>query len=130
MKKYSKIILLGDINLFTVNWPDTSTSNTIHGNFIETFSDINFEQLITKPTHIGGRILDLLLTTAPEIISDIFVRDKDVVCTSDHFAIEFLININIGRKKSSKRKLFNFKKPNWDDLNNKLRLVNWNAILR
>ena len=89
MKKYSKIILIGDINLNQVNWPDVSTSNSIQSNFLDTFSDINFEQLIKSPTHSDGRILDLLLTTAPEIISDIFVSDVNEVCKSDHFAIKF-----------------------------------------
>ena len=45
-------------------------------------------------------------------------------------AIEFLLDVKISRKKATKRKLFNFKKANWDTLNDKLRQVNWNHLLK
>ena len=77
---------------------------------METFNELNLNQLINKPTHNKDGILDMLLTNSPEIISNIDIKGENEVCKSDHFGIEFLLNVNISRKKPTKRKVFNFKK--------------------
>ena len=128
-KKFSKIILIGDLNLNEISWPDNSTSNELESNFLDTFNDLNFDQLILHPTHVKGNILDLLLTSCPELISDIRVLNENEICKSDHFAIEFSLDIKLNRKKSVKRKIFNFKKANWDSLNDNLKHINWNYLL-
>ena len=129
-KKFSKIILIGDLNLDEVSWSDNSSSNELQSDFIDTFDDLNFDQLIQGPTHIKGKTLDVLLTSCPELISDISIKEENVFCKSDHFAIEFSLNVKINRKKSAKRKIFNFKKANWDKLNDNLRHINWNHLLK
>ena len=107
-KKYSNIILIGDINLNQVTWALTGNiTSKIQGEFLETFDDLNFDQLIETPTHKEGKILELLLTNSPQIISNIVVKSCDEVCKSDHFAIEFILDKNISRKKPVKRKVFN-----------------------
>ena len=103
-KKYSKIILIGDLNLNKVSWPENSSTSNIQEKFLDTFNDLNFDQLINKPTHYKGNILDVILTNAPQIISDIDVKRRYEICTSDHFGIEFTLDINISRKKTSEKK--------------------------
>ena len=71
-----------------------------------------------------------MLTNSPELISNININDENEICKSDHFGIEFLLDINIRRKKPVKRKIFNFKKANRDKLNNSLNKVKWNDILK
>ena len=83
-----------------------------------------------KPTHIGGKILDLVLTNCPEIISNFDIKDENEKCKSDHFPIEFMLDINVSRKKATKRKVFNFKKANSDGLNNSLRQVKWDHYIK
>ena len=61
-KKYSKIVLIGDLNLNKVSWPEGITTNSLQEKFLDTFNDLNFDQLIDKPTHNKGKTLDLLLT--------------------------------------------------------------------
>ena len=129
-KKINKVVLTGDLNLNQVSWQDNSTTSKLQNKFIQTFNDLNLEQLINQPTHKNGNILDILLTNSPEIISDIEVTEENEICKSDHFGILFFVDIKVSRKKSRKRKIFNFKKAKWDDLNNKLRHVNWNHILK
>ena len=129
-KKYSKIILIGDLNLNKVCWSDNTTSVNIQEKFLNTFDDLNLDQLIDAPTHIKGNTLDILLTNSTNLISNIFVQGKNEICDSTHFGIEFDININISRKKAQKRKIFNFKKANWDKLNDSLKRVKWNGILK
>ena len=75
-KKHCKIILIGDLNLNKVLWPSSTTSCKLQQLFLDTFSDLNFDQLVEKPTHVNGKILDVLLTNSPEIISNIDIRMK------------------------------------------------------
>ena len=98
-KKFSKIILIGDLNLDEISWSENSSSNELQRDFIDTFDDLNFDQLIQGPTHIKGKTLDVLLTSCPELISDISIKEENVFCKSDHFAIEFSLNVKINRKK-------------------------------
>ena len=129
--KYSNMILIGDINLNQVTWPLAGNiNNRIQAEFLETFDDLNFDQLIETPTHKDDKTLDLLLTNSPQIISNIVVKSCNEVCKSDHFAIEFLLDKNISRKKPVKRKVFNFKKVNWSSLNDSLRYFKWNSFLK
>ena len=129
-RKYNKIVLIGDLNLNKVSWPGGTTSSGIQNAFLDTFDDVNLDQLIDKPTHINGKTLDLLLTNSPQIISKVDVKPIGEFCKSDHSAIDFLLDINISRKKPQKRKIFNFKKANWGKLNDSLRYVKWNLLLK
>ena len=72
----------------------------------------------------------MLLTNSPEIISNIDIKGENEICKSDHFGIEFLVDVNISRKKPQKRKIYNFKKANWDNLNESLRQINCNCLLK
>ena len=56
-KKYSKIIFIGDLNLNKVSWSNQISSCKIQQSFLDTFNDLNFDQLVEKPTHINGGIL-------------------------------------------------------------------------
>ena len=58
-------------------------------------------------------------------MSNIKILNKNNVCSSDHFAIEFNLNVKVKRKKFPKRKIFNFKKAKWDKLNEDLNSINW-----
>ena len=129
-KKYTKIVLIGDLNLNQVNWTDKVTRISLQEKFLDTFNDLNFDQLIDKSTHIRGNILDVLLTNSPQIISNINILGRNEICTSDHFAIDFMLDVNISRKKPQKRKIFNFKKANWEKLNCSLRKLNWHHLLK
>ncbi len=52
-----------------------------------------------------------------------------MMCNSDHFPITFKVKVNLQHKKMPKRKIFNFKRANWDGLNRDLCGVNWDAEL-
>ena len=112
MKKFGKLVLIGDLNLNEISWKENSSSNALQNDFLGTFSDLNFDQLIVTPIHINGKILDVLLTPCPDLISNISVKEENEICKSDHMAINFLLDVKMSRKKATKRKLFNFKKAN------------------
>ena len=122
-------IFMGDINLSKTTWPTGNSCCTTEKLFIDLFQDINFEQLITCPTHKDGKTLDLLLTNNQSIISDLDVNSPDTPCTSDHMSIQFKLNLKTKRLKSTKRKIYNMKKADFKSINSELRNVPWEFIL-
>ena len=128
-KKYSKFLLIGDINLPTVNWKEQNSTSSLENKFINTFNDVGFEQLIHLPTHNLGNTLDLLLTTCPHLIENINIDPVPICGKSHHSTITFKFNKKLFLRKSKRRKLYNFKKANWKSLNDELSRINWKEII-
>ena len=130
-KKFNKHVIVGDFNLSKVAWPvvEYSTISSIERSFVESFSEFGLSQCVLLPSHEKGKTLDLLLTNYPGLINNLNVLKHNSICKSDHFPITFDLKINIKLKKSIKRKIYNFKRANWDALNHELRHVEWDAML-
>ena len=128
-KKFVKVFFIGDLNLSNVNWPSLASTSAIEQNFLNTFSNLGMVQLISQPTHKFGNMLDVLYTNSEQSIGKLNILDIDSIVNSDHTPITFDINFNIKKKKPVKRKIYNFKRANWEDLNQDLREINWNAHL-
>ena len=125
----NNIVIVGDFNMRDTDWNTHHSPNSTEVLFLNTFSDLGFTQLIDSPTHIKGNLLDILVTNKPQIISDQIVNDNFLPCKSDHFPVSFCIKSNVRRKKAPKREIFNYKRANWNELNNELRFTNWNNLL-
>ena len=80
------------------------------------------------PTHLRGNILYLLLTTSANAIDSI-VLDENSMYKSDHYLISFYLKLKVKRKNSTKRKCFDFKRANWENINTELSRFQWNSIL-
>ena len=128
-KKFRAHIILGDFNLSNTTWPIGNSLVELETQFVDLFNDLGLVQVIDKPTHDGGRILDLLLTNVVGFLSNIRVLDKDEICPSDHRGIIFSLKLKV-RTKISKRKMFNYKKAKWDSLNNDLKSFRWDQHLK
>ena len=77
-KKIDRHLLMGDLNLNNVTWPEGETSCSVQNSFIEfLIRDLGHTQMIDKPTHCAGNILDLLFTNVPHIINDLKVMDHN-----------------------------------------------------
>ena len=129
-KKPPKVFVVGDFNLSRVSWTAMSSPASIEQAFVDSFNELGLKQLIENPTHIKDNILDILLTNHETAINNVSILDHDSVCKSDHFPIQFDIRCNVKRKTSTKRKCYNFKRANWDDLNSDLLQVNWNELFK
>ena len=69
-KKYSKLILVGDINLQGIkDWSNPISECAIEKKYIELFQDLGLRNLINQPTHELGNILYILLTNQPGLIT-------------------------------------------------------------
>ena len=129
-KRIDKHILIGDINLNQVEWPEGVTTCALQNKFVEFLTnDLGHTQLIHDPTHRAGNTLDLLFTNIPDIVKNITILDRDATCLSDHFGITFNIEFTVGRKKGPKKKVYNYNKANWKDLNYDLKHIDWDSCV-
>ena len=128
-KKLKKFLLVGDFNLRNANWEINSNANNIEQMFLEEFLRLGLVQCITSPTHHKGKILDILLTNSENHLSNISIISDQQFCKSDHFGISFDVKFKIKRKRPRKIKSFNFKRANWDILNEELKSINWVSVL-
>ena len=129
-KKLNKHVLIGDFNFPEIKWPDPLTSVDLHKKFLDFLMvDLAHSQLITESTHKSGNTLDLLFTNIPEIIKNISVLGRNEACLSDHSGITFEIKIDVSLKKTVKRKVFNYSKANWKDLNFDLKRIDWVTLI-
>ena len=119
------IIIAGDLNFPKINWEDYSSPDSVDQLFLDTFSNLELEQLINVPTHSRGNILDLLLTDKPSFISGIKISDISLPCKSDHFCVSFQIKCKFKRLKIPKREVYNYKKADWAAINSGLNSIDW-----
>ncbi|XP_003738763.1 uncharacterized protein LOC100904743, partial [Galendromus occidentalis] len=87
----SSLIVVGDFNLPHISWPNPSidTSHSRENLFVKCCYENNLAQLVIQPTHKDGAILDLLLTTDPDIVSDLLVTTAPVI--TDHLSLRFSV---------------------------------------
>ena len=130
MKCVNKHILVGDINLNNTSWPDGTSTCGIDNKFLGMFNDLGFDQLVNGPTHEDGKTLDLVLCNSNNIITNLNILPQNYICKSDHNGITLDINLKVKRKKCPKRKIYNFKKANWNKLNEDLKNVPWGDYLK
>ena len=124
--------MIGDFKLSSISWPlsvNQGTSNPIEKHFVESFTDKGLDQCITEPTHIKGRTLDLLLTNNQSFISNLQILEKYYICESDNFPITFDLKTSFKLKPMPKRKIYNFKKANWQGMNHTLEQIPWEQVL-
>ena len=126
----SNLVILGDLNLGNINWNTLECNNDLDQSFIELFDNLGLTQLVKHPTHNKGNILDLVLTNRPNDITNLTILDENFICKSDHKPIKFDINAKVSRKKNPKREIYNFKRANWEALNEDLSNVNWTCLLQ
>ena len=114
-------IFIGDFNLPGIDWSsgaatggDTSLVNTLQENL--------FSQLVDFPTHIKGNCLDLIVTNVPEKIDNICEVGR--LGRSDHSMIQFSLRI-APKLVSSRRKMVNWKRANWDRIRKGLEDTIW-----
>ena len=126
--KYSKIHLIGDLNLSTVlDWDNPHATCSLEQKYIELFQNLDLVPQIYTSTHREGKTLDQLLTSQPHLVSDLQVLPNEL-CHSDHSTVLFKLKIWVPRKKVPRVRIFNYKKANWDALNKELCSINWKTL--
>ena len=96
--------------------------HSIHNDLAKLFKDHFMWQMVDFPTR-GNNILDFIVTTIPEKVSNVIGFDD--ILSTDHKLISFELNLRIPRKPKIKRVVYNFKKADLDGLNETLRHTPW-----
>ena len=108
--------MLGDFNTPDVNW-DTVTSTITNSDYLCDFViDHNMFQQVNKPTHIHGNILDLVITSDPELITDLVVHPHTTYpLQSDHSIVTFSIHAVVHHYKCREVSwlAYDFNKADW-----------------
>ena len=98
-------------------------------NFQDSFHELGIKQLINCSTHNEDKVFDLLLTNNSSLVRNIKVLDNEVLCKSDHYTISFSVACKVNHLRSSKRKIYNYKRNNWDQLNSDIGQVDWRQTI-
>ena len=93
-----RVVLAGDFNLPDICWEDglgcilTSPAYgyEINNLFFDILNDFALEQQVKEPTR-STHILDLVLSSQPQLISDVSV----IPSMSDHEAVKFQLNLSV-----------------------------------
>ena len=105
-----RLILLGDFNLPDIDWTKNSVREgsghkAAHLSFLNLMAEFDMNQHILESTHVKGNTLDLLLSSHPDTILNSQVIEPGV---SDHFLIDFSVNIkkSVNRPEGKKINLY------------------------
>ena len=113
-----------------INWTIPSTDyNESHECFLNFCTDNFLTQVIENPTHKNGNILDLLICNhfgLDRIISHSTTFPLTDTC--DHNLISFNVKIESQIVDNPKVASYNFKKADFENINNYLSNINWTSL--
>ena len=118
--------------------PSPSCSNKLLQVLNDFSNSLNLNQIIRKPTHKEGNVLDFLLTNNSESIYNYHClptlwSDHFIVSISSHFVLETTTNHEnspkIMNSPFDNLNFYDYSKINWQELNNKLDNVDWKSLL-
>ena len=88
-------VVIGDYNLSTANWTTNTATDKHHANYLALFEAKGFEQIITEPTHVAGKTLDLVYAGHHCADKLSYVVDRNMKITEkDHFPIKIKYKLN------------------------------------
>ena len=112
------LLIVGDFNVPDVNWSMLTGLSDFYSMLCDLVFVSNLTQLVNQPTLLQGNILDLVLTTLPNLVCNISVDQSCCRSHSDHYLVSFNA---AGGSRDSKRPLredFNFSKADLPGLEN------------
>ena len=136
LSKYNKVCIMGDFNYPKLKWDGTDLINleddieSKEEKFIESLRDAFLIQNVKNPTrnreHQKANILDLILTSDDELISEI--EHRDPLGKSDHQVLTFDMMINSEDDVTTYRHKFNLPKGNYNTMRKEVSNFDWNQL--
>jgi hypothetical protein len=94
-----RTFVIGDLNLPTIDWEKGEARGAGPELVLDACNDKFMEQLVQFETHLRSNCLDLILTNAPDMVSD--VKNEGRLGSSDHYMISAKISANLKRCNST-----------------------------
>lgn len=120
---HTPVVLLGDFNYPKINWTlpcsSSSTASADSLPFVELCKDFNLTQLVTQPTRTGptsSNVLDLILTTAPDLVHSI----SYIPGLSDHCFVHFNLTGSLRRRLNNQKTIRDYSRGDYDSINREL----------
>lgn len=123
------ILIAGDFNFPSISWPRLDLTDGIatkESIFVECCEFNNLLQLVDFSTHASGSTLDLVLTTNPELISNLQSTCPPII--SDHLGISFELLFTTNTNAPPPPPL-NFRKMDIRAIEEHLHMLNWRNLL-
>jgi len=76
MQSSYKTSILGDFNCPDIDWSTFSSDYAFSSSLCDLVFQYDFTQVIDCPTHVHGKILDLILTNSPDYVATITVSKE------------------------------------------------------
>ena len=120
----AELILLGDFNLPDIDWSCNRAlhQSDIYVHLIDIIQDNFLTQLVREPTR-NQNILDLVISTSPDIVDRLLVGD----CFSDHRSLSFRILCSPYVQRKSQKLLYSYSKTDWTHLKSLLSYIPWSC---
>jgi len=113
--------VLGDFNFPGIDWVTLSGVCKHDEEFCDVIYDCGLSQLVYEPTYSLGNILDLVLTSDPNLIARVEVCRAALPLSSDHFPVFFeIIHGTMSNIPATTHEVFNYKKIDSDGMVNQL----------
>ena len=128
-KSTPKLLLCGDFNVPDISWQNYSIDDNpqyglpVNEAMLDLVERFHLEQLVQVPTRLDN-ILDLILTTMPDSVSNI----KVIPGMSDHEAVIAECETNIQRNKKKPRTVFIYRKANTEGMEHDLKQFSENFM--
>ena len=120
MQTYDNLIILGDFNTADISWSSLSADSNFSTSLCDLVFQYNYSQLVDLPTHSHGNILDLILTSSEDLITDITVNNtSNCILNSDHHMIYFNIRLTNFNDHTRKESFYirDYSRGDYDSLN-------------
>ena len=88
-------VIVADINFHNMNWSTLSAPSIHSVDICNTFLIVPSLKLLNRPTQVEGNILDLIITTSPDLLSNVLVHGHDLPLHSDHCVISMSLTTSI-----------------------------------
>ena len=122
------VLIMGDFNYADIDWASNTTASTSGPStieFLHTVEDCFLTQHVLNATR-DDVILDLILTSDPELVSD--VRVLDCMGTSDHNMVSFSLHHEQTTLKN-KRQVRDYCRGDYDSIRAKLSTIDWDLLI-
>ena len=128
----SNALVIGDFNAKCPSWLPSDKYNAAGRVLEPLFLQMGLHQCVESPTHFQpdgslGSLLDLVLTTTPNLISKLSTLPP--LGSSDHLCVTCHLNVNPSRSiRSLPKRIWNYEKADVRELNNALANADWNIV--